>query len=81
MLKYYLTGLIVLLFALMVVVPTGAVTVGTGVNIQSGGGTPPAVEAKWEQQAITTLEDGDPTPFIAGFQILPPCTIGGKKLT
>jgi hypothetical protein len=78
--KYYITGLIVLLFALMVIIPAGAVSVGTGVNIQSGGGTPPVVEAKWEQQAITAMEDGDPTHLVTGFQILPPCTFGGKKL-
>jgi hypothetical protein len=78
--KYFMRGLIVLLFALMVVIPASAVTVGTGVNIQSGGGTPPVVEAKWEQQAISVLEDGDPTHTVAGFQILPPCTFGGKKL-
>jgi hypothetical protein len=78
--KYFGIGLIVLVCALMVVIPAGAVSVGTGVNIQSGGGTPPVVEAKWEQQAITALEDGDPTHAVAGFQILPPCTFGGKKL-
>jgi hypothetical protein len=72
--KYYITGLIVLLFALLVIIPAGAVNVGTGVSIQSGGGTAPKVEAKWEQQGITALEDGDPTHAIAGFQILPPCT-------
>jgi len=80
MMKYFMTGLIVLIFALLIVIPAGAVSVGTGVNIQSGGGTPPVVEAKWEQQAITALEDGDPTHAVAGFQILPPCTFGGKKL-
>jgi len=78
--KYYITGLIVLIFALLVIIPAGAVTVGTGVNIQSGGGTPPVVEAKWEQQNIAALEDGDPTHLVAGFQILPPCVFGGKKL-
>lgn len=78
--KYVMRGLIVLLFALMVIIPAGAVTVGTGVNIQSGGGTPPVVTAKWEQQPIASLEDGDPTHAVAGMQILPPCVFGGKKL-
>jgi hypothetical protein len=78
--KYFMAGLIVLVFALLVIVPAGAVSVGTGVNIQSGGGTPPVVEAKWEQEQIAALESGDPTHAIAGFQILPPCTFGGKKL-
>jgi hypothetical protein len=64
----------------MVIIPAGALNVGTGVNIQSGGGTPPVVTAKWEQQPITALEDGDITHAIAGMQILPPCTFGGKKL-
>ncbi len=78
--KYYITGLIVLIFALMVILPAGAVTVGTGVNIQSGGGTPPVVTAKWEQQPIAALEDGDPTHLVTGSQFLPPCVFGGKKL-
>jgi len=78
--KYYMTGLIVLLFALMVVIPAGAVSVGTGVSIQSGGGLPPVVTAKWEQEPIAALESGDPTHAVAGMQILPPCTFGGKKL-
>ena len=78
--KYYITGLIVLLFALMVIIPAGAVNVGTGVNIQSGGGTPPIVTAKWEQEPITALESGDPTHAVTGAQILPPCVFGGKKL-
>lgn len=75
-----MAGLIVLVFALLVIIPAGAVSIGTGVNIQSGGGTPPIVEAKWEQQNIAALEDGDPMHAVAGFQILPPCTFGGKKL-
>jgi hypothetical protein len=78
--KYYMTGLIVLLFALMVAIPAGAVSVGTGVSIQSGGGLPPVVTAKWEQEPIAALESGDPTHAVAGMQILPPCTFGGKKL-
>lgn len=78
--KQYLYGFIVLLMAAMVMVPAGAVSVGTGVTIQSGGGNPPAIDAKWEQEPIAALESGDPTHQIAGTQILPPCTYGGKKM-
>lgn len=75
----YLLGFIVLLFALMVMVPAGAVSVSTGVSIQSGGGSVPVVKAKWERDTTTKLEDGDQTHAIAGSQFLPPCTFNGKK--
>ena len=78
--KQYLYGFIVFLMALMVIVPAGAVSVGTGVSIQSGGGNPPAIDAKWEQEPIAALESGDTTHVIAGSQFLPPCTFGGKKM-
>ena len=78
--KNLMKGFVVLLFALMIAIPASAVSVGTGVSIQTGGGTPPNVEAAWNQQAIPALEDGDPTHMVSGFQILPPCTFGGKKL-
>jgi hypothetical protein len=73
-------GLIVLICTLMVIIPASAVSVGTDVKITSGGGLPPVLYAEWEQQQIAGLEDGDPTHNVAGFQILPPCTFGGRKL-
>lgn len=77
--KHVAYGLFVLIIALMVVIPASAVSVGTGVNIQSGGGSVPVVPAKWERDATTKLEDGDQTHAVLGAQFLPPCTFGGKK--
>jgi len=77
--KHITYGLFILLIALMVIIPASAVSVGTGVNIQSGGGSIPVVTAKWERDTTTSLEDGDPTHAISGAQFLPPCTYNGKK--
>ncbi|MGB9175699.1 MAG: hypothetical protein WCB46_03060 [Methanoregula sp.] len=75
-----MNGLIVLIIAFIIIIPASAESVDTGVKIKSGGGSPPVVYTTWEQQQIAALEDGDPTHNVAGFQILPPCTFGGKKL-
>lgn len=78
----FFVGLIVLLFALMVIIPASAqdpVTVNTGVSIQTGGGSAPIVKAKMELEPIEVWESGDPTHAVPGTQILPPCVFEGQK--
>jgi hypothetical protein len=54
--------------------PTTA-TVTTSVTISAGGGNPPYIKAKWEQNDTAPLDDDPAT----GIQFLPPCTYQGKK--
>ncbi|MEM2866798.1 MAG: hypothetical protein QW098_06655 [Candidatus Hadarchaeales archaeon] len=57
----------------------GSKTITTSVTIPPGGGNPPIVKCKWEQDLTTDLEDGDPSHLTPGGQFLPPCVYQGKK--
>jgi len=61
-------------------------TAGTSVSIQTGGGSPPIVKCKWEQDTSGYLEDGDQphavyTPSdMANSQFNPPMIKDAKKM-
>jgi hypothetical protein len=75
--KLYIAIAVIMLLALLV--PTSLVSaVDTTVTV-GGGGDPPVVKCKWEQQFIPALEDGDPLHAIPGFQILPPGAACAEK--
>jgi hypothetical protein len=72
--KKILALTLTVLLVLSVLTPAVALAEGTSVNVTSDG-IPPVVKCKWEQQPANiepTLEDGDPSHAIPGFQILPP---------
>ncbi len=62
---------------------TDNLTVNTEVTVDTGGGELPSVKCKWEQQPVAvepTMEDGDTSHQVDGFQILPPLVAGAKKM-
>jgi len=75
--KKILALTLTVLLVLSVLTPAvtlAAESAGTAVNVTSTG-IPPVVKCKWEQQPANiepTLEDGDPSHAVPGFQILPP---------
>ena len=78
--KLLITMVIAIVLILAATVPAAAATsVGIGVTVQQGGGDPPAVKCKWEQDLTTTLEDGDPSHATPLSQFLPPMVKNGKK--
>ena len=75
--KKILALTLTVLLVLSVLTPAvtlAAESAGTAVNVTSTG-IPPVVKCKWEQQPANiepTLEDGDPSHAVPGFQILQP---------
>jgi len=75
-----LTVLMVLAMATVwMIAPVAAKEVETEVTIPLGGGSPPVVKCKWEQDLTVYLEDGDPMHLTLGSQFFPPCVFEGKK--
>jgi hypothetical protein len=60
--KKVLAIVLALILSLALAVPVMAtqLDVGTGVNITEGGGSPPIIKCKWEQDQSGVLEEGDP---------------------
>ncbi len=79
--KLFITTVIALVLILAIAVPAAAAAppIGIGVTVQQGGGDPPVVKCKWEQDLTTTLEDGDPSHATPLSQFLPPLVKNGKK--
>ena len=65
--------------SIALVVPVLATGVDTSVTISTGGGEPPVVKCKWEQDLTPSLEDGDTGHRNKGSAFLPPCSYKGKK--
>jgi hypothetical protein len=76
--KKILVIALALALSIALVVPVLA-DVDTTVTISAGGGEPPVVKCKWEQDLTPSLEDGDPTHQNLGSAFLPPCSYKGKK--
>jgi hypothetical protein len=70
---------IVAITMVMAMVAPAMASVTTSVTVQSGGGSPPIIKAKWEQDTTAKLEDGDPSHTTLGSQFLPPLVFGGVK--
>jgi len=63
---------------------TSQTTANTAVTISQGGGDPPFIKVKWEQDTDFSIsgmatEDGDPLHLIPGSQFNPPCLYQGNK--
>jgi hypothetical protein len=65
--------------SIALVVPVMADGVDTSVTISAGGGEPPVVKCKWEQDLTVSLEDGDINHDDLGSAFMPPCKYQGKK--
>ncbi|WOF15928.1 hypothetical protein F1737_04055 [Methanoplanus sp. FWC-SCC4] len=60
-----------LVVAFALAVPAMADTMSTGVSIAAGGGDPPVIMCKWEQDESGYLEEGDISHIWPGSQFLP----------
>jgi len=84
--KKILALTLTVLLVIAVLAPTAALAQEipgtTAVNVAEGGGTPPVVMCKWEQQPLAVnpnYEDSDPAHSIPGFQLLPPLAACATK--
>jgi hypothetical protein len=78
--KLLITIAISVILILALAVPAAASSsIQIGVTVQQGGGDPPTVKCKWEQDLTPSLENGDPSHATPLSQFLPPLVKNGKK--